>query len=97
MAFACRSMISTITLKAMVMGIAANCAREDKKPETAVGSSEIKVLPSTFCTITVRYRNPRTSGNACITALSKKIPSCHSLYRLGEYSGVRLFPSSRRP
>jgi len=74
MPFACRSMISTITLKAMVMGIAANCAREDKKPETAVGSSEIKVLLSTFCTITVRYRNPRTSGNACITALSKKNP-----------------------
>jgi hypothetical protein len=57
----------------MVMGIAAKCAREDKKPETAVGSSETKVLPSTFCTITVKYRNPRASSNDCITALSKKL------------------------
>jgi hypothetical protein len=49
---ACNWTTSTITANANVKGTAANCDKEDKKPETAVGSWESDINPVNLCTST---------------------------------------------
>ncbi|MDQ3567380.1 MAG: hypothetical protein M3397_04785 [Actinomycetota bacterium] len=65
-------MMSTITPKAIVTGMAANCAKEDKKVEMASGLLERKVRPESLYAITANPKEVRTSSEDFIRARIKR-------------------------